>query len=157
MFEYRIATVTDVHVLSQMRYEYWQEDGKDPAEVSKESFIIECEDFLKEAISTGHWTCWVAVSSGDIVSHVYIQRISKVPKPSKTKDTFGYVTNFYTKQYVRGQGIGRKLLQHARKWAKSQDFEFLLSWPSDESKDLYRQEGFTEATAFECPIRPYVN
>ena len=139
MIEYRIANESDITALSMMRYEYWQEDGNDPAEVSKDSFISECEDFLKKAMSTGDWTCWVAIEKSSILSHVYIQIIHKIPKPSKTNDMFGYVTNFYTKPSFRGQGIGRELLKHAKNWAKIEDLEFLISWPSEESEDLYKQ------------------
>ncbi len=157
MAEYRIAQKADIPQLSLMRYEFWEEDGSDPAELEKESFISMCDEFLDKSLSSGQWTCWIALVDDAIISHIYIQLINKIPKPSKTKDSFGYVTNFYTKPDFRGQGLGRELLKHTKVWAEEQDLEFLISWPSDESKDLYNQEGFNQTSAVECVIRDYVN
>jgi len=114
MVEYRIATETDLKPLAHMRYEYWLEDGHHPAEVDKEDFVHECETFLQEGLVTKQWTYWLAVLDEEIVSHIFVQRVAKVPKPSKLHDAFGYVSNVYTKPSYRGQGIGANLLKHVQ-------------------------------------------
>jgi GNAT superfamily N-acetyltransferase len=94
---------------------------------------------------------------GDIASQVFVQRITKVPKPSKLHDAFGYVSNVYTKPAYRGQGIGSNLLARVKTWAKEQDFEFLIAWPSEASVRFYERAGFGATEAVEYSVRPYVN
>ena len=43
------------------------------------------------------WTYWVAQEETQIVSHIYIQHVPKVPKPNRIDDALGYVTNVYTR------------------------------------------------------------
>ena len=157
MKEFRIAEEKDLNQLAQMRYEYWLEDGHENAERDKGNFIKKCEAFLREGLITKQWTYWIAIINGEIVSNIFVQRVIKVPKPSKLNDTFGYVTNVYTKPLYRDQGIGANLLINVQKWAKDQDLEFLISWPSEDSIRFYQRAGFLSTEAMEYSVRPYVN
>lgn len=157
MIEYRIATEADVDALANMRWEFWLEDGRDPALLDKAAFLRECAGVLKQGLITGRWTYWVALLNGDIASQVFVQQITKVPNPSKLHDAFGYVSNVYTKPAYRGQGIGSNLLARVKTWAKEQDFEFLIAWPSEASVRFYERAGFGTTEAVEYSVRPYVN
>lgn len=157
MPEYRIATEADLPILANMRYAYWLEDGQDPAEMDEAAFLTECEAFLQQGLVHGQWTYWLAEVAGEIVAHVFVQRVAKVPKPSKVRDAFGYVTNVYTKPQCRGRGIGAGPLQQVKDWAQLQDLEFLILWPSEASREFYERAGFKDAEAVECSVRPYIN
>ena len=84
----------------------------------------------------------VAQEETQIVSHISIQRIPKVPKPNRIDDALGYVTNVYTRPAYRGQGIGTRLMAHVLAWAQEQDLESLIVWPSETSVGFYERAGF---------------
>jgi GNAT superfamily N-acetyltransferase len=61
------------------------------------------------------------------------------------------------KPAYRGRGIGSELLRHVQAWAKAQDLEFLIVWPSEASESYYARAGFTPTEAVVYAVRPYVN
>ncbi|MNI18178.1 Acetyltransferase (GNAT) family protein [compost metagenome] len=79
----------------------------------------------------------------NIVSHMYLQLIHKVPRPGKTRDPYyGYVTNVYTRPAFRSQCIGAEIHMAMEKWSKENDVEFLILWPSSTSVQFYTRNGF---------------
>jgi ribosomal protein S18 acetylase RimI-like enzyme len=80
-----------------------------------------------------------------------------VPKPNKLNDVLGYVTNVYTRPAYRGQGIGTQLMTHVLAWAREQDLESLIVWPSETSVGFYERAGFRGSPdMLEYGVRPYV-
>jgi GNAT superfamily N-acetyltransferase len=157
MIEYRVATEADVDVLAQMRWDFRMEETDGQAANDKPTFLTACTDFLRQGLLNGDWTYWVAAVDGQIVSHIFVQRITKVPKPNRLKDADGYVTNVYTRPVYRGQGIGSELLRYVTAWAKEQDLGTLFVWPSERSVSYYERAGFVGySTLMEYEVRPYV-
>jgi GNAT superfamily N-acetyltransferase len=67
------------------------------------------------------------------------------------------MTNVYTRPDYRGQGIGRKLLAHVVEWARAENLELLLVWPSDESVGFFDRAGFQQiADGMQLELRPYI-
>jgi GNAT superfamily N-acetyltransferase len=155
---YRKARVDEMMQLAEIRWEFKTEGraGQPESKQRREKFIGVCVEFLSRGISSGDWCYWVASDSGDIVATVFIQWIKKIPKPNILDDSFGYMTNVYTKPGYRGCGIGSALLEEVEKWAKAENLEFLLVWPSEESVDFYRNAGFEKSQALEYEARPYI-
>jgi GNAT superfamily N-acetyltransferase len=154
---YRLAMENDLIALAEMRWDFRMEDNGIIPVVSRQDFMDACASFLSRGLADGRWAYWVAELEGEIVSHIYIQRIYKVPKPNRLQDAYGYVTNVYTRPAYRGQGIGSELLRHVLDWAKEQDLECLIVWPSERSVAFYERAGYTAAhEILEREIRPYV-
>ncbi|MFC5985649.1 GNAT family N-acetyltransferase [Marinicrinis lubricantis] len=137
----RLAEKADIDQLICMRWDFTYEH-KPALKASYEPFDAECRTFLEEAISGNQWFIWVADIDGTIVSHIYIERIEKVPRPGRITHPFVYMTNVYTIPSCRSKGIGSKLLQHVKKWGREQRFEFMIVWPSDDAISFYRRNGF---------------
>ncbi|HRH45115.1 MAG TPA: GNAT family N-acetyltransferase [Pyrinomonadaceae bacterium] len=137
---YRIANEKDFPQLAQMRWDFRQESGEEVAVVGQIEFIENCVDFLQTEAK--NYVYWVAESDGEIVSHIFVYRINLVPRPCRVKDSFAYLTNTYTKSEFRGKGIGGELLKTLIEWAKAEDFELLLVYPSEESLNFYGRLGF---------------
>lgn len=137
---YRLAHQKDFARLAQMRWDFRQERVEKIAVVSFEEFIQACLEFLAQQI--GNYYYWIAENKGEIVSHVFIQKIPLVPRPCRINDSFAYLTNTYTKPEFRSKGIGGELLKTGIEWAKGEEFELLLVYPSDEAISFYQRLGF---------------
>jgi GNAT superfamily N-acetyltransferase len=144
--EYRLAAPEDISILAEMRWENRQERGYEspPAPENNVDFIQVCQRFLEAALSSGRWYIWVAAEGDDLVSHIYVQMIEKVPRLSCFHPCFGYVTNVYTRPSWRSEGVGGNLLEAVIDWAKEEGLEMLVLWPSQESVEFYQRAGFKE-------------
>lgn len=140
--EIREATEEDIEALIMMRWEFTlehQPELKDDYEL----FATECRAFLLQAIRGERWHIWIAETNGVIASHIYIQLIDKVPRPGRITYPFAYMTNVYTDQAYRSRGIGSQLLMRIQEWAVESKFEFIIVWPSEESREFYARNGYT--------------
>jgi GNAT superfamily N-acetyltransferase len=147
----------DVAELAAMRWDFRLEEAPGTPRHDRATFLRACCAFLEKGLADQRWTYWIAITDAQIVSHIYVQRIAKVPKPNRLDDAFGYVTNVYTRPPYRNQGIGTQLMSHMLRWAREQDLESLVVWPSTESVRFYARAGFqggSEALAYQ--VRPYV-
>lgn len=138
----RRAAEEDIEMLILMRWEFTLEHQPD-ARDDFELFATECRAFLEQAIQGDRWLIWVAEVDGLIVSHIYLQLIDKVPRPGRITYPFAYMTNVYTDPDYRSRGIGSQLLDAVREWAAANRLEFMIVWPSEESRAFYERNGYT--------------
>jgi len=137
----RKATEEDIEALILMRWEFTLEHRSGVSN-DFEFFATECQAFLEEAINSERWRIWIAELDGIIASHIYVQLIDKVPRPGRITYPFAYMTNVYTDPEYRSQGIGSQLLKTIQEWAAANKFEFIIVWPSDESRGFYARNGY---------------
>ena len=91
---------------------------------------------------------------GLIIAQAFVQRIQKVPTPWSIQCEFGYVTNVYTYPAYRNKGIGARLMEHYQEWARQQNLEMLVLWPSQRAVPFYPRGGFHRPTeAMEYRLR----
>lgn len=102
----------------------------------------ECIRFLRNGFEDGTYVYWIAQHQGEIVSTAFVQRIRKVPKPDRIADYIGYLTNVFTLSGHRNRGVGTELLETMVAWARREDLDALIVWPSDRSISLYERCGF---------------
>jgi GNAT superfamily N-acetyltransferase len=152
--QYRLATEDDASALAEMRWDFRTETVERPPSIAREEFVAACAAFFRHALDENHWVCWLAEQDGQIASHIFIQRIRKIPNPFRLHGEFGYISNAYTRSAFRNQGIGAALLERVKDWAKQQDLEFLILWPSDTSIAFYERAGFSpEHEILQCRLR----
>lgn len=143
----RQATVADVAQLAQLRWDFKTEEHHNE-KYSHDEFIAHCTKWLRDGLQSRLWTYWIACNNTEIVSHIFVYTIPKVPAPDNCNDAFGYVTNVYTKPSYRNKGIGTLLVKHVQQWATEKNFELLIVWPSEPSKQFYKRTGFKEPDLF---------
>lgn len=103
-----------------------------------------------------HWVYWIAELEGEIVSHIFVQRVRGVPRPFWLNNAYGYVSNVYTKPTYRRRGIGSQLMQHVLNWARHQEIDVLIVSISEESVTFYERAGFTAKNEWmECSVKDY--
>ena len=142
----RVATSGDLNALAEMRYRFRAEAGS-PTE-PKSRFVRRCTSWMRERFrSRSHsWRCWVVHDGKQLLGHVCVQLFEKIPNPVNEPELHAYVTNFYVIPEMRGQGLGRKLLDKALSWCRGQGADSIILWATPESRSLYRRGGFTEPT-----------
>jgi GNAT superfamily N-acetyltransferase len=92
------------------------------------------------------WHCWVVDDRKQLLGHVCVQLFEKMPNPVNEPEAHAYLTNFYVVPEMRGQGLGRKLLNKALSWCRAQGADAVILWATAESKSLYRRSGLLEPT-----------
>lgn len=153
---YRIATVRDLVQLAELRWDFRMEAGDEIPAVSRSEFIDACTSFLEHHLENGSYVCWIAEESDKIVAHIFVHKIDLVPRPCRIHDQFGYLTNNYTEPTYRRRGIGSRLLARVKDWARDEDLELLIVYPSETSVNYYRQAGFdSETEVMELRLREY--
>lgn len=139
----RLATLADGSELARLRWDFSPEEAAGSSQ-SFEEFRGEFERFLEPALASGNWAVWVAEQEGRLVSQIWVQVIHKAPRPGRFggHNRYGYMTNVFTVPERRGQGIGGQLLERVIQWAREQELQFLVVWPSEESVRFYERGGF---------------
>src|SRR5262245_34887804 len=150
----RPATSRDAAELARLRWDF----SPDEVAASHQSFAEfsrDFEQFLHNALQSGNWSIWVAEHHQRLIANIYVYLVQKVPRPGRFGMRYGYATNVYTEPNFRNAGIGAALLQHVIAWARDQQLELLLVWPSEESVRFYARAGFIPSpTAMELSIEP---
>lgn len=144
----RLAVEKDIKQLIRMRWDFTIEydESKKIEQTPFKDFERECQTFLENAIYSGQWVIWVAEENGKIVSHIYIDLIQKVPRPGRTTYPFVYMTNVYTVPEYRNKGVGGKVLSSINMWITENNYEFVIVWPSNESINYYKKNGYVHCT-----------
>jgi GNAT superfamily N-acetyltransferase len=142
----RAATSGDWNALAEMRYQFRTEVGS-PNE-TKSRFLRRCTSWMKKAFSakSSAWRCWVVEDGRQLLGHVCVQLFEKMPNPVNELERHAYLTNFYVVPELRGKGMGRKLLNEALSWCRTQGADAIILWATPESKSLYRRCGLLEPT-----------
>ncbi|WP_391115833.1 GNAT family N-acetyltransferase [Psychrobacillus sp. L3] len=140
----RLAESKDIVQLIQMRWDFTLEDNQSKIFIESdfEAFKLQCQDFLEKALDSETWFIWVAEENSKIVSHIYIELIQKVPRPGRITYPFAFMTNVYTVKVFRNKGIGSKLITKINEWVEREKYEFIIVWPSDDSIDYYKRNGY---------------
>jgi GNAT superfamily N-acetyltransferase len=146
----RPACADDAVTLATLRYRFRTEVGE-PVE-TEEGFVERAAPWIAERLAGAAWRAWVAMDTdGEIVGHVFVQFVEKIPNPVPEAETLGYLTNLYVAPPLRNQGIGALLLQAALAACDEMGVETVFLRPSAGSVPLYRRHGFTDAALLERP------
>ena len=138
----RVATLDDLPALAALRWAFRAEDGEVPID-DEGAFAARYESFVRDGMRSGQWTHWVAeTEQSTIVAQMAVCIVRSIPRPSRSGDQWGYLTDCYTDPAHRNEGVGRQLLAHVVSWARSNDLEMLIVWPSERSQSLYSRAGF---------------
>ena len=141
-FQIRQAQESDSAELARLNWDFSSEEER-VLEHSFEMYAASFDQFLLSALSSGNWAIWVAEYEKRLVFMAYVQIIHKVRRPGRSGSRqYGYVTNVFTEAPLRSQGIGTAVFERIIGWAKLQQLEFLILWPSEASVQFYQRSGF---------------
>lgn len=146
----RLATPDDLSELVQLRWEFRSEDGETAIE-SYEEFDLRYREFFEAGARDGSWAHWVAEVNGKVASHMAVQVVRSVPRPSRARDQWGYLTDCYTRPESRSASVGSSLLKQVIAWAEENDLEIIIVFPSEPSVSFYERAGFGPSEALQLP------
>lgn len=137
----RPATPEDAPVLAMLRYDFRASVA--PVAETREAFVDRASAWMAERLAPGSlWRCWVAEERGDIVGHLWLQLIEKIPNPVVELEKHGYITNAYVVERARGSGLGQRLMEAAMACCRAEGVDSVLLWPTPRSRTLYARFGF---------------
>lgn len=142
----RLAEAKDIKQLIKMRWDFTIEYDESKRNESYVEFEKECQVFLEDALNSHRWFIWVVEENEKVVSHIYLELIQKVPRPGRITYPFAYMTNVYTVPEYRNKGAGSKLLSEINKLIDENKYKFVIVWPSDESVNYYKKNGYVHST-----------
>jgi GNAT superfamily N-acetyltransferase len=141
MIEIRTATPADADALAELRWQF--RVARAPATETHDAFVARCAAWMRDELAAlTRWRAWVAVADGAMVGQVWVQSIGKMPNPVEELERHAYVSNVFVQPSFRG-GVGSRLLEAALAWARSNQVDRVLVWPSTRSITLYERHGFT--------------
>lgn len=139
--EIRAAVAGDADWLAQLRWDF--RVARAPVQEDHDAFLRRCADWMRrELASQAVWRAWVAVAGEAIVGQLWLQTINKMPNPVAERERHAYVSNVYVQPDHRG-GAGARLLDAALAWARAEQMDRVILWPSARSVTLYERHGFT--------------
>ena len=140
---FRTAILADLGNLAAARWAFRTDDATEAPIESEQAFVRRYQSFVGVALKSQRLVYWLAeTAKGELAAHMAVFIVPGIPRPSRARDQWGYLTDCYTLPAFRNRGIGRELLGHVAAWAQSQDLEMLLVWPSDRSQTFYARAGF---------------
>jgi GNAT superfamily N-acetyltransferase len=150
----RSAQAEDATTLATLRYRFRTEVGE-PVE-TEGAFVARAAPWIAERLAGAVWRAWVAVDTdGEIVGHVFVQFVEKIPNPVPEAETLAYLTNLYVAPPLRNHGIGALLLHAALAACDAMAVETVFLRPSKGSVPLYLRHGFMDAALLERPTSPH--
>jgi GNAT superfamily N-acetyltransferase len=141
MTHVRRATPDDAAAFAELRWEF--RAGREPAVEAHDAFIERCASWMRHELEGVQWRAWAAIDDdGRIVGQVWMDLIQKLPNPVGERERHAYLSNLYVKPDARG-GAGTALLETALQWARENEVDSVVLWPSQRSVSLYLRHHFS--------------
>ncbi len=149
--KFRIAEPKDLPELADMRLAHKAEEGSysENSGEFKENFI----ESIGQRLNTD-LVIFIVEADNSLVSCAYGVIVNKIPKPSSVASKFLYLTGVYCYPKFRG-GVGSILINNIEQWSHLNNFEFVVTWPSERSKNLYSRLGYKTSESYELEISGY--
>jgi len=130
----RVAGGADVAAIAELRA-LWAGGGeRDPAFERRMGVWLAADGERR--------TTWVAEAEARPVGMVSVLEYRRMPKPGRPDSCWGYVSNLFVRDEVRGRGIGSKLVAAVTVAADARGYARLVVAPSASSSALFRRGGF---------------
>lgn len=141
---YRKATINDLEDLIRLRKKQLIDEGIEPTVNIDE----ELDTFFFEKLSEGTLVQWLVEYEEEIIASGGIVFYEFPPSYSNKTGKKGYITNMYTKEKYRGQGIATNLLTKLIAEAKNAGVTKIWLGASKLGRPVYKRFGFQETAEY---------
>ncbi len=129
--EHRIATQADLPQVADLRWRLRVDDAPVSDRGAYDRFVADFIRICAEEWRPEEMVHWIAADGKHVLAVMSIAIIRKLPSPENLRGRWGYVSNSYVLPHARNAGVGQNLLTAIDAWARAEDLELLLVWPSE--------------------------
>ncbi|MGG4380631.1 GNAT family N-acetyltransferase [Priestia megaterium] len=138
--KFRKATVNEIDKLIYLRKKQLVDEGIDP----NQEIDPELKEFFTNKMSDGSLIEWVVEDNNEMIATGAIIFFEFPPTYTNKSGKKAYITNMYTKESYRGQGIATKLLTKLVAEAKTAGIIKIWLGASRLGRPVYKKFGFKE-------------
>ncbi|EKN70889.1 GCN5-like N-acetyltransferase [Neobacillus bataviensis LMG 21833] len=138
--KYRKAIIDDIDILIDLRKKQLMDEGIEP----NIDIDMELTVFFKNKLRDASLIQWLVEENEEIIACGAIIVYEFPPSYTNKSGKKAYVTNMYTKEKYRGQGIATKLLLKLVDEAKNLDISKIWLGASKLGRPVYKKFGFKE-------------
>ena len=135
------ATVNEIDQLIYLRKKQLVDEGIEP----NQEIDTELKEFFTNKMSDGSLIEWIVEDNEEIIATGAIVFYEFPPTYTNKSGKKAYLTNMYTKESYRGQGIATKLLTKLVAEAKTAGIIKIWLGASNLGRPVYKKFGFKEA------------
>lgn len=137
---YRKATTNDIDELVDLRKKQLVDEGIEPSiDIDTELFT-----FFQNKLSDGSLIQWLVENQDEIIACGAVIFYDFPPSYTNKSGKKAYISNMYTKEKYRGQGIATKLLSKLVEEAKNEGITKIWLGASKMGRPVYKKFGFKE-------------
>jgi len=151
-FHIRLATASDIELISEHRAQMFSDMGELPPELF-DSFRVQSLQALQRMFSEGQYFGWLASpknEAGKIVAGAGVQLRDVPPRPQpKVNGKIDIVSgrqaiiqNVYTEPEWRRRGLAALLIKRIMDWTREKGIESVVLHASDDGRAVYERLGF---------------
>lgn len=140
MQKYRKANMDDIDKLIDLRKKQLVDEGIEP----NIDIDTELYNFFKNKLIDGALIQWLVEDNEEIIACGALIFYEFPPSYTNKSGKKGYITNMYTKEKYRGQGIATNLLTKLVDEAKNSDASIIWLGASKLGRPVYKKFGFKE-------------
>jgi ribosomal protein S18 acetylase RimI-like enzyme len=141
---YRKIERSDIDKLIILRKSQLLDEGFNPVY----DIDNEIREYFSDNIENETFFGWVANNIDEIVSTAGACIMKRPPSFTNPTGELVYVTNVYTKDEYRRQGLATKLVTLVLEDARSRGYSFAQLHASEDGKSVYERLGFHDALGF---------
>lgn len=141
---YRKANIDDINCLVELRKKQLIDEGC----YSDNDIDEELEQFFSAGITNNTLAVWLAMEEEYIIGTAGVCYFQYPPSFTNPTGKIAYITNVYTRDEYRKQGVATQLLELVMEEIKTEDCKFARLHASEQGKGLYEKIGFADAQGF---------
>jgi len=145
----RVAVLDDLDAVVQLRMRLFDKlvDFNHGKAVDDE-LLQSTRAYFSDALQGGVCKTWVAEADGHLVACGSLAIFIRPPYPGNVAGKDAYLLNMYTMAEYRKQGLARKILQQAMRYARDQGFAKIWLHATEDGQALYASEGFEPSAKY---------
>lgn len=144
ILHFRKANISDVAKLVELRKSQLIDEGS----CSDNDIDGELDKYFSSSIVDGTLIVWVATKCDNIIATGGVCFFQYPPNFSNPIGKVAYITDVYTQEEYRKQGIATKLLELVMDEIRKRDYKFIRLHASYQGKVMYERMGFVDAEGF---------
>lgn len=138
----RPATVDDIDVLIDRRFDMFRSMHSDVDEAKMEALRQPTADYLQCALPSGEFSAWLAEGNGQVIGSAAVILHAKLPGIRNPSGREGYILSVYVDPAWRRQGIATALMNTILDYLRRNNVGTAYLHASAEGRFVYEQLGF---------------